>query len=397
MAEVLVPRDTADLVEAIAQALRDDHPLELIGGGSKRGFGRPVEGARPLSLAGFHGVVAYEPGELVLTAAAATPMAEITAMLAQSNQQLAFEPPDLGPLYGAPADAATLGGVVACNLAGPRRLVAGAARDHVLGFAAVNGRAEMFKAGGKVVKNVTGYDLSKLIAGSFGTLAAITELSVKVLPRPETERTVALPDLADGPALASLRAALGTAHDVSAAAHLPAAAARTLGFDGAVSLARIEGFAPSVAVRVEAIVTAWRALANPMVLEAEKSRVVWRDIGAAAPLVAAPDRAAWRVSVPPTEGAGVVAALGDAVKLHWYDWAGGLVWLGVPPEGDAGAAAIRAAAARAGGHATLMRAAPSVRSREGVFHPQSPALAGLEARVKAAFDPRGLLNPGRMG
>ncbi len=221
-------------------------------------------------------------------------------MLAQSRQQLAFEPPDLGPLLGAAADAGTLGGALACNLAGPRRLTAGAARDHLLGFKAVNGHGEVFKAGGRVVKNVTGYDLSKLITGSYGTLAVLTEVSIKVLPRPEKTRTVLVCGLDDAAAIRVLAGALSSINEPTAAAHLPAAvAARSaVGYvaqaGGAVTALRLEGFAPSVEARCAALKTELGALGTVEELHSSNSLQLWRELRDAAPLVGRPELVVWR-------------------------------------------------------------------------------------------------------
>src|SRR4051812_7924840 len=215
------PADAPALRDTIAWAAGEEQPLELVGNGSKRALGRPLQVEHTVDLSAFAGIVDYEPAELVLTAGAATPLAAIEAALAAQNQMLAFEPRDWGALIGATAGQ-TIGGVLACNLAGPRRFKAGAARDHFLGFQAVSGRGEIFKAGGKVVKNVTGYDLSKLMAGSWGTLAAMTEVSVKVLPRPERTRTVLILGLDDATAVAAMAEALNAPHEVSGAAHVPA-------------------------------------------------------------------------------------------------------------------------------------------------------------------------------
>src|SRR5438105_7587452 len=216
-----VPSDLGELREAVAEALAAEEPVEVVGGGSKRALGRPVQAAHTLDLSRLSGIRDYAPSELVLTAGAATPLGEIERALAEHNQMLAFEPPGWGGLLGVEDLAPTLGGILACNLSGPRRIKAGAARDHFLGFRAVSGRGEIFKAGGKVVKNVTGYDLSKLMAGSYGTLAALEEVTVKVLPRPEAVATVLFAGV-DGPdAVGRLARALASPHEVSGAAYLP--------------------------------------------------------------------------------------------------------------------------------------------------------------------------------
>ena len=399
---VFAPRDATELREIVAEAVARERPLEIVGGGTKRGLGRPVDGAVEVSTASLAAATVYEPEELVLTASPAAKLAEVEAMLAQSRQQLAFEPPDLGPLLGAAADAGSLGGALVCNLAGPRRLTAGAARDHILGFKAVNGHGEVFKSGGRVVKNVTGYDLSKLITGSYGTLAVLTEVSVKVLPRPEKTRTVLVRGLDDEAAIRALAGALNAIHEPTAAAHLPAAVAARSSVDyvaragGSVTAIRLEGFAPSVEARCAALKSELGPLGTVEELHSMNTARLWKELRDAAPLVGRPELIVWRVSVPPAQAPAVVAASGP-VALYWYDWAGGLVWLGVTPgEPDGGAARIRAAVAPVGGHATLIRADAALRRAIPVFQPQPPALAALGARVKHSFDPRRILNRGRM-
>src|SRR5579872_2825251 len=202
--ERLKPRDAAEVEQAIQWALAEEKTLEIIGRGSKRAIGRAAQWDATLDLSDLSGITLYEPAELVLSAKAGTALVEIETLLAENSQELAFEPLDYGPLLGVPPGAATIGGVIAANLSGPRRVKAGAARDHFLGVTAVSGRGETFKSGGRVVKNVTGYDLCKLLAGSWGTLAAMTEVTVKTLPRAEAEETVLVCGLVDA-AAAKLR------------------------------------------------------------------------------------------------------------------------------------------------------------------------------------------------
>src|SRR5580700_4240094 len=248
----LTPRDAAEVEQAIRSALADGNALEVVGHGTKRAIGRAAQWDATLDLSALTGVTLYEPEELVLSARAGTPLAEIEALVANSKQELAFEPMDYGPLLGTAAGAATIGGVLAANLSGPRRIKAGAARDHFLGFTAVSGRGETFKSGGRVVKNVTGYDLCKLIAGSWGTLAAMTDVTIKTLPKAETEATILVFNLDDVTARKVMAAAMGSYGDVSAAAHLPAAVAARIEIAAAQAAAtafRVEGVAPSVAQR----------------------------------------------------------------------------------------------------------------------------------------------------
>lgn len=386
----------AHIADVIASAAG---PLNIEGRGTKRGFGRPVLPSTIVSLAGLSGVTAYEPAELVLDARPGTAVADIARLLAEKNQALAFEPPDWGPLFGAAPDAGTIGGAIACNLAGPRRLKAGAARDHLLGFSAVSGRGEVFKAGGRVVKNVTGYDLCKLMAGSFGTLAVMTALSLKVLPAPEKIRTLLLLGLDRGQAWEAMTKALSSGNEVSAAAYLPpglTAAFREerLGSGLTVTALRLEGTTRSVADRMAALRTLLGGRTEE--LHTANSRALWRRIGDVQPFVG-DGRAVWRISLPPGNGPDLARTIGEIPGAEaYFDWGGGLAWAAVPDTGLASADVIRTTLAAGGGHATLVRASDETRAVVPPFQPMPPALASLESRIKQQFDPRGILNPGRM-
>jgi len=406
MSETFRPENEAQVAEAVAWAAAEEVPLEVLGRSSKRGLGRPVQAAHGLDLSALAGITLYEPEELVLSAGAATPLTEIEAALAGCNQQLAFEPGDLGPFYGRPAGSGTIGGVLACNLAGPRRIKAGAARDHFLGFRGVSGRGEAFKAGGRVVKNVTGYDLCKLLAGSYGTLAALTEVTVKVLPAAEKTRTVLLLDLPAERAVVAMTRALQSSHEVSGAAHLPADVAAGSGVSyvhqagASVTAIRVEGPGPSVEHRALALRRELGDLGATEELHSANSATLWTELRDLVPFRSRGDEIVWRLSVPPAAGAQVVDRIVAGLHARYYlDWGGGLIWLALPVGGapdDGGAGEIRAAVAESGGHATLMRGPESLRNAVPVFQPQTAAVAALTRRVKEGFDPRGVLNPGRM-
>jgi glycolate oxidase FAD binding subunit len=393
--------DSRQVEEVVRWAAAEETPLEIVGHGSKRGIGRPVQAAHTLDLSKLTGVTLYEPEELVLSAKAGTPLAEIEELLASRNQQFAFEPMDYGPLLGGERGRGTIGGVLAANLSGPRRLKAGAARDHILGVHAVSGRGEAFKAGGRVVKNVTGYDLSKGLAGSWGTLAVVTDLTFKVLPAAETEVTLALRGLLDEDAVRAMALALGSSAEVSGAAHLPyglagRVAGGTLGQE-AGTLLRIEGFGPSVEARTALLRGLLSAAAPIEEIGRDQSLAIWRDVRDCIPFADWSEQPVWRVSMPPSDGHAMVYALRkEAAAEAFYDWQGGLVWLKL--EGDAEAELVRRLMrTHGGGHATLVRAAPAVRAAVPVFESQPPALAALSQRLKHEFDPKGILNPGRMG
>ena len=389
MTNTIKPRDAKELRQAVEWALNNATSLDVRGQGSKTTLGKPLACDQVLDLSGLSGVVDYAPEELVVTLRAGTPLKDVEALLAQRNQMLAFEPPDLGPLLGRAPGEGTLVGVVMGNLAGPRRLSAGAARDHLLGFSGVNGRGESFKSGGKVMKNVTGYDLSKLLAGSWGTLAVLDEVSIKVLPAPDQTRTLLLLGLSDAAAVQAMCAALGSPHEVSGAAHVAGKTA-----------IRIEGVAPSVEARLKGL----RELladsgARMEELGTLESRAFWREVRDVAPLKAAGDAVVWKISCPPTEGPGIVARIKAErpAAEAFYDWSGGLIWLALPASGDADHRIVRGAIGVSGGHAMLIRASEAVRATVPVFQPQPTALAALASRVKESFDPKRLFNPGRMG
>jgi glycolate dehydrogenase FAD-binding subunit len=400
MADVVKARDGKEVEDAVRWALGNEKSLELAGQGTKRAVGRPSQTDLTLDVSDLTGVTLYEPAELVLSARAGTPLSEIDALLEKNNQALAFEPIDYGPLLGGETNSGSLGGVIAANLSGPRRIKSGAARDHFLGVTAVTGRGETIKSGGRVVKNVTGYDLCKLLAGSWGTLAAMTDITMKVLPKPETEATVLVAGLDDARSCAVMAAAMGSSCDVSGAAHLPDHVASW--FDGlpkseASTVLRLEGFAPSVAHRIKTLAAQMKNFGQVSIVEERNSRVLWHGIRNVKPFAqaAALTRPLWRISVAPSRGYQIAAAITPAAQM-FYDWGGGLIWVAMPFPDDPDAAAIRSAVAKVGGHAVLIRAPAAVRAAVDVFAPEESGLRALTKRVKESFDPKGVLNPGRM-
>ncbi|OJY67935.1 MAG: FAD-linked oxidase [Sphingobium sp. 66-54] len=378
--------DTIDQLCAIVRDARAEGCLLAIqGGGSKAGFGTPVE-ATTLDMRGFSGIVDYDPAELVLTVRAGTPLIEVEAALAAQGQMLAFEPWDHGPLFGAAAGSATIGGIVAAGVAGPRRLSAGGARDHLLGFTAVSGKGERFVAGGRVVKNVTGFDLAKLMAGNWGRLAAMTELSLKVLPRPRDRATLAAEGLGAAAAQALMLRALGTSASIAAAAHLPGApnAGRAL------TLLRLEGIGPSVDVRCAALIRQFAPDHALQRLPEAEASAGWQAVRTATPL---DGPLLWRIQLPASAAASTADWL-EANGARWLiDWGGSLLWTDWP--GDA--ATLRDHITAAGGHAALVRAPAETRARIPAQHPREPGVAALEARIRRAFDPDGVFETGRFG
>jgi glycolate oxidase FAD binding subunit len=405
--DILKVRDAADVEQAVRAAIASEQPLEIIGHGSKRQIGQPMATNAVLDVSALNAVTAYEPNELIVTVEAGAPLADVMSLIDSKNQQFAFEPVDTAPLLGMPAGG-TIGGMIAAGLAGPRRIKAGAARDHLLGAHAVSGFGDSFKAGGKVVKNVTGYDLCKLLAGSWGTLAVMTEVTLKVMPRPEAERTLVLRGLDDLAANRAMTAALGSPFDVSGAAHVPASGLRAEvgGLDRlgsprqAVTLLRLEGILASASHRAAALAAALAPFGTVEIIEDPASAEVWSAIRDAQPFAAGGVLGAWpvwRIVCPPASGGALGQALtrasgGEVI----YDWGGGLIWAALPPKGDAHAALVRQRVEAASGHATLIRASDEVRRKVDVFHPQPGGLAALSERVRSSFDPKHILNRGRL-
>jgi len=398
-----LPFTAADVATAVEWAISEETPVEIVGHGSKRGIGRPSQCEHAIDLSAMSGVTLYEPEELVLSARAGTPIADIERLLAENGQELAFEPMDCSRLLSHDTrggKGGTIGGAIGANLSGPRRLKAGAARDHILGVSVVSGRGETFKSGGRVVKNVTGYDLSKLMTGSWGTLGVLTDVTVKVLPAAETETTLAIRGLGDEDATAAMALAMGSSAEVSGAAHLPYGVTERVASDmrgaEAATLLRVEGFGPSVTSRVETLKVLLKNAGPIEEMTGWSSKTLWRDIRDCAPFADGTQRPIWRVSMAPSEAHKMVLALRmEGGADAFYDWQGGLVWLRMEsePEADVLRRLIRQFG---GGHATLVRARPAWRAAVPVFEPQAPALAALSARLRAEFDPKGLLNPGRM-
>jgi glycolate dehydrogenase FAD-binding subunit len=396
------PIDERDLARVLTEARAAKTPLEVTGGGSKQRIGRPIQTAASVSSKAMRGISLYEPTEMVMAARAGTPLSQVETALAEHGQMLAFEPVDYGPMLGTEAGQATIGGVFAANVSGSRRVALGAARDHLLGVRGVNGRGEIFKSGGRVMKNVTGYDLCRGLAGSWGTLAVLTEVTFKVLPAPEETGTLILFGLPDEIAVEVLCTAMSSPYEVSGAVHLQAPLAARLEHPElrsqgkAVTALRIENFAKSVAYRNGRLKDVLKAYGTVMDLEQGASLQLWGELRRLSVLHGG-DGPVWRISTEPTAGPQVVAAISSFMDCRaFYDWSGGLVWAEVLPTSDAGAADVRRVIAVHGGHATLIRAEPNVRAAVDVFQPLEAGLDRLSRRLKAAFDPAGILNPGHM-
>lgn len=405
MGEVFRPENADEVCSVVKDAMASQQTLELMGQGTRRALGRPVQADAILDLSALNGIQIYEPEELVMVVAPGTPMSEIVRTLADHNQQLAFEPPDYGPLWGQPAGQGTVGGMVMTGRNGPRRLMAGGVRDYVLGVKGVNGFGELFASGGRVVKNVTGFDLPKVLAGSFGTLCAATELTLKLLPRSPDAATLVIFGLDDKQATRAMTKALTeTPVPVSSAAHLPAPIAqlsqvKSISNGNSATLLRVEGFGPTVTSGIEGLRTALGDMPELLVLDKNDTDLLWREVTDASCFTET-DLPLWRLSVPPSEAASIMSRLNAVLPgRYFFDWAGGAIWIEAPVSEDAGASLIRGTLDRmlvGDGHATLIRASGDLRATIAPFQPLSPVLAAIEDRLRKQFDPGGIFNPGRM-
>ncbi len=397
--------DASEAQHAIAGLLADGRTAEIVARATRRPYGRPLQTDAILDLRALSGITVYEPGELVLSAQPGTPLSLIQSTLAEQRQHLAFEPPDFSRLWGAAPDRGTLGGCLSVGLGGPRRPSAGAPRDHFLGVKGVNGFGQAFAAGGRVVKNVTGFDLPKLLAGSLGTLAVMTEVTIKVMPAPPSTSTLLLHGLDDAQAVALMGEALSSPAAVSGAAHFPAAVANTLpalrSAPGAVTALRLEGLPRSIGARLEHLT---RRLAHYggdcTLLDESVSRGLWVEVADVVAFAGASERPVWRLSTRASAAVGLARTIMQSLEgRYFFDWGGALLWIELAADSLAHQGIVREACIRAGGpdaHATLIRADEHVRARTAPLPPLAGSLAALTERIKAQFDPQRLFNPGRM-
>jgi glycolate oxidase FAD binding subunit len=394
---ILEPRSEVDVRDAVLDARARKAPLAIMGGGTKQGLGRPVQAAATLSMKYLTGITLYEPAEMVIGAWAGTPLAEVQKALDEKGQMLAFEPPDLRKLLGTTGEP-TIGGMTAAGLAGPRRVTAGGLRDSLIGVRFVNGRGEIVKNGGRVMKNVTGLDLVKPQAGAHGTLGVLTEVIFKVVPKAPAVAHIQFEGLDISTAIRMMAKALGSPFEITGASHLPGS---ILPGD-ALTWLRIEGFPEQLTYRIgelRKLLSDFGPFGSRMSNETgfdKPANIEFIDGGGGEPLANFGHPCVWRVSVPPSKG----AAFTDSVKAEtggaaYFDWGGGLVWLATR-EDERIVQLIQSAATSANGHATLIRAPEALRAAAPVFQPQPEAVMRIQRGLKASFDPDGILNPGRM-
>lgn len=404
MSETLAPETQAQVVELVRWAAGTQTPLAVTGAGTKSGFGMEVDAGARVSLSRLSGILEYEPEELVMSALPGTPLEEIRQVLAAQHQHLAFEPAGLGGICGgadAEATGGTIGGTFLANASGPRRFRSGAARDHILGVRAVSGSGESWKSGGRVIKNVTGYDLSKLLAGSWGTLSIVTELTFKVLPAPQASTTLAVSGLGYAAGLDLVRELAAAPLEAGGLAYLPEAVLpglpqelRTSREDRGIAFVRVEGSALSVEDRARALEQLSAAAGQVRRLKGDEAVVLWQSVREAGPLLDA--EVIVKVSLPPAWAVELTAQL--PAGCRWFADAGaGWIWIGIPTRDAVSAVGALRGRLHGRGSCVLWRAPPDLKRKAGVLSPAATAFAALQARIKQSFDPANILNPGRLG
>lgn len=391
MSDVKINKAESDLAFQVNDARESKTPLRIEGGGTKLDIGRPIQSARAIFTTPLNGITLYEPSEMVISALAGTPLRDVENTLAEKGQMLPFEPSDYRALLGK-AGEPTIGGITAANISGSRRISVGACRDSLIGIRMLNGRGEMIKSGGRVMKNVTGLDLAKLACGAWGTLGILTETTFKILPKPETMTTLVFYGLDDTRAIEAMSLAMTSPFDITGAAHIPQGVERV-----AMTLLRLEGFHPSVEYRATQLKTLLQKFGPADRHDPDASSALWRRIRNAEAFVEPREDAIWRISIAPSKSVPFLQRLAMVLSFrHVFDWGGGLIYLQCATGDDAGALQIRNELRGTGGHATLLRAPQTVRAAVDVFEPEHPAIRKLSDDVRASFDPARIFNPGLM-
>ena len=419
---IQAPTSEAEAAAIVNEALAAKTPLRLQGNGTRSGIGNPIDADTTISSSRLTGITIYEPAEMIIGAKAGTPIADIEDALAAHGQMLTFEPMDHRHLFNTSGEP-TLGGVAAGNISGPRRILAGAARDNLVGVRFVNGRGEIIKNGGRVMKNVTGLDLVRLLCGSWGTLGFLTEITLKVLPKPPAAASLVWHGLDDHRGVELLCRAMGTPFEVNGVSHVPGnvpghpqdntgtGEPAAPSPETAMTVIRIEGFEEQISYRSRKLAEQCREFGEAEIVSGEPHLRIWRSIRDVTALRAAADDAVWKLSVRPSRAAALVESIRAQRPAHvLYDWSGGLIWLATPQgnptassNGDtllsadpAGCRLIRSRTEAMNGHATLVRAADDVRRAVSAFHPAQARLHEVSQQIKNSFDPDNIFNPGLM-
>ena len=402
------PQNEKEVSSLIKKFYKSNIPVELVGTGSKKKIGKPLQCAKTLNLSKLDGIIEYLPGELYIKVKANTPIKKIEEELKKNKQQLAFEPIDFGYLLNEKSDYGTAAGQVACNISGPRRFKVGSVRDHVLGFRGVNGKGEIIKSGGVVVKNVTGYDLSKLVCGSYGTLVVLTEITFKVLPTPEESKTLIIHGQKIESAIEHLDQAISSSNDISGAIFLPKGPAvrgcvmnientfklNDLKYEGSFTAIRIEGSKNSIDQRIENLTNELKIInLNISILEVHQSEIFWNKVRSLEFFYSSKN-SILRIVIPPSECVNLIYQFSNKFK-YYVDWGGALIWLEAFELSEEMFESIRRKVVKIGGYVTMIKNSDHLPYVEEVFTISRDRF-NISQNIKKSFDPKRILNPGKM-
>ena len=402
------PQNEKEVSNFIKKFYKSGIPIELIGSGSKRKIGKPLQCAKSLSLIKLNGIVEYLPEELYIKVKACTPIKTIEEELKKNKQQLAFEPIDFGYLFNEKSDYGTAAGQVACNISGPRRFKVGSVRDHVLGFRGVNGKGEIVKSGGNVVKNVTGYDLSKLVCGSYGTLIALTEITFKVLPAPDESKTLIIHEQKIEPATFLLEKAISSSNDISGATFFPdepkipgcvmninkTFKLNDLKYGGSLTAIRVEGSKNSIDQRIKNLIYELKIINLKIsILDTHQSEIFWNKVKSLE-FFSSSKNSIFRIVIPPSECAQLLYQLSSRFK-YYLDWGGALIWMEAFELSEEMFESIRKKVVKLGGYVTMIKNSNYLPYVEDVFTINRDRF-NISQNIKKSFDPKRILNPGKM-
>ncbi len=397
---ILKPTKEKEISEIIKECYKKNIPLEILGLGTKKSIGRNFQFEKTLDLSNYSGIIDYKPEELYIKVKSGTPIKDIRNEIEKNNQHLAFEPIDFGYLFSGKNDEGTIGGVMSCNFAGSRRFKAGSIRDHILGFKGINGRGEVIKSGGTVVKNVTGYDLSKILSGSFGTLTVLSEITIKVLPKPESNKTLFInnPHLKKG--LDYLNISLSSSSDPSGAVFYPENfrsffTFNDLTFSGPITAIRIEGSTSSIDHRIKKLTNELKVTSDEIVvLSKDQSDIFWEDTRNLKVFSKLKENLI-RIVIPASEAFETLNKLKDFDAKYFVDWGGSLIWLQLDSINTKILKDIKTIVKTASGYLTIIKIEENLKASIDVFT-VDPVKHEISEKIKKSFDPKRILNPGKM-
>ena len=399
-ADKFAPKEEIEIQQIIKHCFKKNLPIEIVGSQTKRRIGKQLQCAKTLDMSNYSGIIDYKPEELYITVKAGTPLKEIQNQLKKNNQHLAFEPTNFSEIFKTSANEGTIGGTLSCNFSGSRRFKVGSARDHILGFKGFNGKGEKIKSGGTVVKNVTGYDLSKLITGSFGTLLVLSEITMKVLPLESYSKTIIVSDLSLEHGLAIMSSAIATSNDPSGAVYYPANFRNNFVFNdlthpGSITAIRVEGTKISTNQRIDNLLKELSLMDKKLtILDSTQSEIFWEDTRNLK-VFSKNDTSLIRAVAPPAATLNLINRLKTFHPNYFLDWGGSLIWIELDYLSSQKIDQIRQRIVETNGYMTVIKSKDNIKSSSEIFT-IDPIKFKISQNIKKSFDPKRIFNPGKM-